>query len=66
MSTENTLATRLKAVMDEKGVGIPELSKALGITYEMVRRYVMGVAKPREKKLKLIAVQTSNASQKAR
>ena len=53
MSTENTLATRLKAVMDEKGVGIPELSKALGITYEMVRRYVMGVAKPREKKLKL-------------
>ena len=55
MSTENTLATRLKAVMDEKGVGIPELSKALGITYEMVRRYVMGVAKPREKKLKLIA-----------
>ncbi|WP_226396023.1 LexA family transcriptional regulator [Haemophilus sp. Marseille-Q0026] len=55
MNTENTFATRLKAVMNEKGVGIPELSKELGTTYEMVRRYVMGVAKPREKKLKLIA-----------
>lgn len=51
----STLATRLKELMDNQKVSIQELSDAVGITYEMARRYVMGSAKPREKNLSKIA-----------
>ncbi|QIM65238.1 LexA family protein [Frederiksenia canicola] len=54
-STESTLAMRLKEAMNKENVSIQELSNAVGITYEMARRYVMGSAKPREKRLNLIA-----------
>lgn len=55
MNTEKDLAFRLKKVMADKKISIQQLSDALGITYEMVRRYTLGTAKPREKNLANIA-----------
>lgn len=49
------LSDRLNHLMNERRISITELSKALGITYEMVRRYTLGTAEPRKDKLEKIA-----------
>ncbi len=38
---------RLSSLMKGKNIGVTELSKKAGVTYEMARRYTMGTAKPR-------------------
>lgn len=48
-------AKRLTDLMDEKGIDRSTLSDATGVSYEMIRRYSEGVAKPRSKKMKLIS-----------
>ena len=48
-------AKRLTDLMDEKGIDRNTLSDATGVSYEMIRRYSEGVAKPRSKKMKLIS-----------
>ncbi|MCW9733720.1 helix-turn-helix domain-containing protein [Avibacterium sp. 20-15] len=53
--TEATLSSRLKALMDKKNVSIQDLSNAIGVTYEMARRYTLGTAEPRINKLEIIA-----------
>ena len=49
---------RLKELMDRDGSEIKtvnQLKDAIGVTYEMARRYTLGTAKPREDKLKVLA-----------
>jgi len=49
---------RLKELMDRDGSEIKtvnQLKDAIGVTYEMARRYTLGTAKPREEKLKVLA-----------
>lgn len=48
-------AKRLTDLMDEKDIDRNALSDATGVSYEMIRRYSEGVAKPRSKKMKLIS-----------
>lgn len=51
-------ATRLKALMENEGSPIKtvnQLKDAIDVTYEMARRYTLGIAKPREEKLKILA-----------
>lgn len=51
-------SVRLKSLMQGKSSKvrtISQLKDAIGVTYEMARRYTMGIAKPREEKLKLLA-----------
>ena len=48
-------AERLSSLMAEKGITVTELSESVGVTYEMVRRYTIGAAKPRPKKRDKIA-----------
>lgn len=48
-------AKRLTDLMDEKDIDRNALSDATGVSYEMIRRYSEGVAKPRSKKVKLIS-----------
>lgn len=48
-------AKRLNKLMDEKGFDRNDLSTKTGISYEMIRRYSEGIAKPRSKKLKEIS-----------
>lgn len=47
-------AERLTKLMSDKGVSRNELSEATDVSYEMIRRYTEGIAKPRSKKLNLI------------
>lgn len=56
-------ADRLTKLMSAKGLSRNDLSDETGISYEMIRRYSEGIAKPRSKKLKLIsdALSTSAA-----
>ncbi|WP_180644260.1 S24 family peptidase [Acinetobacter bereziniae] len=51
-------ANRLKKLMDADGSPIKsvnQLKDAINVTYEMARRYTLGIAKPREEKLKELA-----------
>ncbi len=51
-------ANRLKKLMEAKDspiTSVNALSDAMGVTYEMARRYTLGTAKPREDKLKELA-----------
>lgn len=48
-------AKRLTDLMDEKNIDRNALSNATGVSYEMIRRYSEGVAKPRSEKMKLIS-----------
>ncbi|UUN99185.1 S24 family peptidase [Acinetobacter bereziniae] len=51
-------ANRLKKLMDAEGSPIKsvnQLKDAINVTYEMARRYTLGIAKPREEKLKELA-----------
>lgn len=50
-----TFAERLKKAMESSNVSIQELSDHLDVTYEMVRRYTLGIATPRTKKLEKMA-----------
>ena len=50
-----TLATRLVELMAQKNKKIADLQKALGVTYEMARRYTLGMATPRDEKVELMA-----------
>ncbi|MBF7686000.1 peptidase S24 [Acinetobacter sp. B10A] len=48
---------RLKSLMENKTSKVKtvtQLKDALGVTYEMARRYTLGTAKPREEKLQLL------------
>lgn len=47
-------AERLTKLMSDREMSRNELSEATEISYEMIRRYTEGVAKPRSKKLNLI------------
>ncbi len=47
-------AERLTGLMIEKGLSRNDLSEKTEISYEMIRRYTEGIAKPRSKKLYLI------------
>lgn len=48
-------ARRLTAMMEKRGLDRNALSNASGISYEMIRRYSEGIAKPRSKGLKAIS-----------
>ena len=51
-------AKRLQHLMSAKDSTIKsvnDLKDAMGVTYEMARRYTLGTAKPREEKLKKLA-----------
>lgn len=48
---------RLKSLMENKNSKIKtvtQLKDALGVTYEMARRYTLGTAKPREEKIQIL------------
>ena len=47
-------AERLTKLMNDKGMSRNDLSEKTDISYEMIRRYSEGIAKPRSKKLNLI------------
>lgn len=47
-------AARLTGLMAERGLSRNELSAKTGISYEMIRRYSEGIAKPRSDKLNVI------------
>ena len=49
-------AERLNAAMHNASVSVTDLKNHLKITYEMARRYTMGVAMPRDDKLIAIAL----------
>lgn len=46
---------RLNSLMKKNDVSLRDISDHTKINYEMVRRYVNGLAKPREEKMKLLA-----------
>ena len=51
-------ASRLKSLMDKDGSPIKtvnQLKDAIEVTYEMARRYTLGIAKPREEKMQVLA-----------
>lgn len=51
-------ASRLKGLMDKDGSPIKtvnQLKDAIEVTYEMARRYTLGIAKPREEKMQILA-----------
>lgn len=48
-------AKRLSDAMQAAGVSVTDLKNHLKVTYEMARRYTMGVAMPRDDKLVAIA-----------
>ena len=49
------LASRLNELMAKQGKNIVDLQKAVGVTYEMARRYTLGTATPRDNKIEAIA-----------
>lgn len=49
------LASRLNELMAKQGKNIVDLQKAIGVTYEMARRYTLGAATPRDKKIEAMA-----------
>lgn len=48
-------AANLRSAMDRRGLSVTDIARHLGITYEMARRYTLGTAKPRTKKLAELA-----------
>lgn len=48
-------AERLNKSLQEKDLGVKELSEFSGVSYEMARRYTLGTAKPRDEKMLRIA-----------
>ncbi len=51
-------ASRLKGLMDNDNSPIKtvnQLKDAIEVTYEMARRYTLGIAKPREEKMQILA-----------
>lgn len=54
-SEDKTLADRLNELMAAKSKTIRNIEEAVGITYEMVRRYTKGTAEPRKDKLEKLA-----------
>ncbi|WP_324285336.1 LexA family transcriptional regulator [Enterobacter ludwigii] len=48
-------ADRLNKSLQEKSIGVKELSQFSGVSYEMARRYTLGTAKPRDEKMIRIA-----------
>lgn len=46
---------RLSSLMKGKDIGVTELAKKAGVTYEMARRYTLGTAKPRTATLEKLA-----------
>ncbi|MDH2066866.1 S24 family peptidase [Pantoea sp. GD03673] len=48
-------ADRLNKSLQSKAMGVKELSELSGVSYEMARRYTLGTAKPRDKKMLRIA-----------
>ena len=48
-------ADRLNKSLQEKSIGVKELSEFSGVSYEMARRYTLGTAKPRDEKMIRIA-----------
>jgi SOS-response transcriptional repressor LexA len=51
-------ALRLKSLMEKEGSPIKtvnQLKDAIEVTYEMARRYTLGIAKPREEKMQILA-----------
>ncbi|OOF58306.1 LexA family transcriptional regulator [Rodentibacter genomosp. 2] len=50
-----TFAERLTALMEQQNRKISDLQKALGVTYEMARRYTLGMATPRDEKIEIMA-----------
>lgn len=51
-----TLASRLAELMTQQNKSIRDLQDALGVTYEMARRYTLGTATPRDAKIEAMAV----------
>lgn len=49
------LFERLSALMDQREKTIDDLKNAAGVSYEMARRYKLGIAEPRKDKLEKIA-----------
>ncbi|WP_337036223.1 helix-turn-helix transcriptional regulator [Serratia marcescens] len=46
---------RLSSLMNGKNIGVTELAKKAGVTYEMARRYTLGTAKPRSATMEKLA-----------
>lgn len=53
--SNTAFAERLNLAMNRAGLEISDLSEQSEISYEMIRRYTHGIAKPRDKGLKKIA-----------
>lgn len=51
----NKFKDRLHSVMRERGFDLKDVSKGTKISYEMIRRYLQGIATPREDKLDKIS-----------
>lgn len=49
------LHERLSNLMDAQGVSVEDLKNAANVSYEMARRYKLGIAEPRKEKLEKIA-----------
>ncbi|WP_283119638.1 XRE family transcriptional regulator [Neisseria elongata] len=48
-------AERLNQIREKKSIEISELSKKTGISYEMIRRYTLGIAQPRNDGMEKLA-----------
>lgn len=48
-------ASRLNELMAKQGRTIVDLQQAIGVTYEMARRYTLGTATPRDNKIEAMA-----------
>lgn len=46
---------RLRTMAKVAGIGVADIKTRLGVTYEMARRYWLGYAKPRGKKMEMLA-----------
>lgn len=53
--TNNKFKDRLHSVMVERGLELKDVSEGTKISYEMIRRYLQGIATPREDKLEKIS-----------
>lgn len=49
-------AKRLSELMADRGISVTQLTGLTGVTYEMVRRYTIGAAKPRAKVMNKLAL----------
>lgn len=48
-------ARRLHKAMADANISVSDIKKALGVTYEMARRYSLGIAMPRQEKIEQLA-----------